>query len=162
MLSLHVIVYGGIIQKTKNKKTLKFAATSWSHKFMTRKKVVDTRTGAERISDERKRQILIEGWDDMHDDEHNGDELALAAVCYAAPGKIYIKEKVMDIDQISFIDPWPFDTTWDKRNHTDAGSIVIASSIKERIRQLEKAGALIAAEIDRLIRKKKHSQRFDD
>ena len=129
---------------------------------MTRKKVVDTRTGAERISDERKRQILAEGWDDIHDDEHTRDELALAAVCYAAPGKVYIKEKVMDIDQISFIDPWPFDTNWDKRNHTDAGSITTASNIKERIRQLEKAGALIAAEIDRLIRKKNHSQRFDD
>ena len=54
---------------------------------------------------------------------------------------------------ISFRDPWPmwWDSQWDKRLPR-LPKIVKEYSI-ERIRELEKAGALIAAEIDRLLRK---------
>lgn len=102
-------------------------------------------TGAERIAAERARQIADEGFDGDHDDENNDNgELALAAICYAAPERIYVVD-----DRgpgISFVDPWPWDRVWDKRSERKK------PTTKERLRALEKAGALIAAEIDRLER----------
>lgn len=47
------------------------------------------RDGATRIADERKRQIEKEGWTPNHDDEHEENELAFAAVCYAAPEPMF-------------------------------------------------------------------------
>jgi hypothetical protein len=47
------------------------------------------KTGIELIAEERKRQIEVEGWTAEHDDEHTDGELALAAVCYATPIKLY-------------------------------------------------------------------------
>lgn len=44
----------------------------------------DTRDGATRIADERRRQTEAEGWTPEHDDCHADSELAMAAVCYAA------------------------------------------------------------------------------
>lgn len=98
---------------------------------------------------ERQRQINAEGWTPEHDDQHTRGELAAAAVCYAnyaahqvewpdaprltrehyttAPGKL-----------------WPWDSEWLKLS-------------PDPIRNLEKAGALIAAEIDRLKRKEANS-----
>ena len=90
-------------------------------------------TGAERIAAERQRQIDREGWTPEHDDEHTGMELTYAARCYAevaawaaGPGIGPSRE-------------WPFDNeSWKPSG--------------DRIRDLERAGALIAAEIDRLQR----------
>jgi hypothetical protein len=95
-------------------------------------------TGADMITAERERQIAVEGWSAEHDDRHADGQMALAAVCYAAPCPIYVKT---DIDDgFHFHDAWPWDLEWDKRHkHT-------------RLRQLAIAGALIAAEIDRLLR----------
>lgn len=95
-------------------------------------------TGIELIAAERKRQIEKEGWTADHDRQHVFGELALAAVCYAAPRKIYVREE--DSDQTVYRDPWPKTWSWgnDKRGQHD------------RITALVKAGALIAAEIDRL------------
>lgn len=90
-------------------------------------------SGIARISAERARQIGGEGWSAAHDDEHAEGEMAWAAVCYAAPGKVY---RVAS----GPYDPWPWERHWDKRTKHD------------RIRQLTIAGALIAAEIDRLLR----------
>ena len=39
----------------------------------------DIRTGIQRISDERTRQIAKEGWTSEHDDQHEHNELAWAA-----------------------------------------------------------------------------------
>lgn len=100
--------------------------------------MADTRTGAQRIADERQRQIEKEGWSPEHDDEHDEGQLAWAAACYAAP------EAIFGMHGRATFDPWPWPAD-DKRpgpNFTPA----------ERIRELEKAGALIAAEIDRLLR----------
>jgi hypothetical protein len=93
--------------------------------------------GVELIADERKRQIEVEGWTAEHDSEHKDGQLANAAAYYA-----------MTDETISFIDNdwgndmhlhiWPFDLKWLKRNPND------------RVQELVKAGALIAAEIDRL------------
>lgn len=80
------------------------------------------------IASERLRQVMEEGWNWTHDDEHENGELALAAVVYATPRDE--RRAVMSL--------WPWDEEWYKPG--------------ERIRELVKAGALIAAEIDRLQR----------
>lgn len=95
------------------------------------------KTGIELIAEERQRQIEKEGWTAEHDAEHKEGELANAAAYYA-----------MTEDTIDFIDNewgndmhlhiWPFELKWLKRTP------------ENRVRELQKAGALIAAEIDRL------------
>lgn len=84
--------------------------------------------GVRIIEYERNRQINEEGWTDNHDNEYKKGELALAAMCYAAP------------DKSTVLRSWPWDSSWWKPTPDD------------RIRELAKAGALIAAEIDRLLR----------
>lgn len=104
--------------------------------------------GAERITKERDRQIEKEGWTADHDDGHINNEIARAAACYAAEaGNMYIEEvMVIGPDMTEGTDPWPWDDKWDKR--------VDDPTIDNKIRMLEKAGALCAAEIDRLLRLK--------
>jgi len=89
-------------------------------------------TGAAEIAEERQRQIEKEGWTPEHDDKHVGHDLAWAAAAYAAPGPVVHRGNGQDI--------WPWDLAADKRNHHD------------RIKRLRIAGALCAAEIDRLNR----------
>jgi hypothetical protein len=107
--------------------------------------------GARRIMRERRRQIQQEGWSEDHDDKLAEDQLAWAAVCYAAPERVYtlLKGVTPEDPVISFNDPWPqsLDPTFDKRP-----SFKRKPSLRTRVRALEKAGALIAAEIDRLLR----------
>lgn len=83
------------------------------------------RGGAGLIAAERKRQVSEEGWTPEHDDEHELGELATAAACYALHD---IKDEW-----------WPWYEKWWKPS-------------ADRQRDLVKAGALIAAEIDRLER----------
>lgn len=83
-------------------------------------------TGAERIAAERQRQLDVEGWDADHDRGH-GDELAQAASVYAQP------QSGRDLTR------WPWDAEWYKPTPWN------------RVRELEKAGALIAAAIDSLL-----------
>lgn len=112
-------------------------------------------TGVERIAKERQRQVEREDWTAEHDDGHTSGELAWAAVCYAAPALVYVQDDDY-ANQIVFRDPWPSGWEYaDKRPYPDNGNQVGPNHelpVKERIRQLEKAGALIAAEIDRLLR----------
>lgn len=88
------------------------------------------KTGIERIAEERKRQTESEGWTPEHDAHHTTGELGWAAAHYAAPGSA-LRE--------GFVPMWPFEPEGDKKHKHD------------RIRQLEIAGALCAAEIDRLL-----------
>lgn len=90
-------------------------------------------SGAELIAAERQRQIAEEGWTPEHDAHHRNGALAWAAACYAAPDRIF-RVQVRD-GEVSWWHPWP--NRW---RRPDA----------DRIRELVKAGALIAAEIDRL------------
>lgn len=91
-------------------------------------------SGLGNIANERKRQIDVEGWDLEHDDIANNDEqLARAAAIYALPDDY----RHFDFE-IRNIFPW--DMSWWKPVPNN------------RIRELEKAGALIVAEIDRLKR----------
>jgi hypothetical protein len=123
-------------------------------------------TGIELITVERFRQIHKEGFTAEHDDEHTEGELARAAACYASPVRIF--ERYDHAMGINFVDPWPvgWDECWDKRGaygenragQPSEGSNAIPDpatySMEERIDLLVKAGALIAAEIDRLLRLK--------
>lgn len=86
-------------------------------------------SGAELIAIERARQAFIEGWTPEHDDEHEDGELARAAACYADP-----------VPWHPVPPRWPWERRWWK------------PSPEDRVRELMKAGALIAAEIDRLQR----------
>jgi len=95
------------------------------------------KTGIELIAEERKRQIEIEGWTPEHDAQHTDGELAQAGSYYAMTDDTidFINEKWGNDNDLFF---WPFDLKWLKRTPND------------RVRQLSKAGALIAAEIDRI------------
>lgn len=102
-------------------------------------------SGIERIAAERKRQIEQEGWTPDHDDEHDDASLAVAGACYA--GMAHYLNTARNEHQRQIMteeaDPsvlWPWDERWWKPS-------------ADRIRNLEKAGALIAAEIDRLERR---------
>lgn len=88
------------------------------------------RTGAYIIAVERHRQVAVEGHGAINDDAYTAGELPTAAVAYALPN---------DTDAIEF---WPVQMSPEifKRHKHD------------RIKQLAIAGALIAAEIDRLMR----------
>ncbi len=110
--------------------------------------------GAGRIKAERLRQVLVEGWTSEHDDSHDEGQLALAAVCYAAPEQIFIKRP--GTNGVMFHDPWPFELRYDKRPYD--GNVIVLPKLRsdeERVQLLVKAGALIAAEIDRLLRRSK-------
>ena len=86
--------------------------------------------GTESIAAERRRQIEIEGWTPESDDAYVGGELAIAAACYVdGPGKV---------DQNTAPPRWPWLPIWWKP--------------RTRREDLVRAGALIAAEIDRLDR----------
>ena len=105
-------------------------------------------TGAILIAQERDRQITDEGYTSGHDDGHSGSELAWAAACYAAPGQVFEMKRYAG--KVSFIDPWPWAPHFDKRPYN--GNVMREPRPDERVRCLVKAGALIAAEIDRLMR----------
>jgi hypothetical protein len=98
-------------------------------------------TGIELIAAERKRQIEEEGFTAKHDDRWNKGELADAAVCYALSKEDRdLEVMIYDSVQYLFNRLWPF---FDER---------FKPSPDNRIRELAKTGALVAAEIDRLQR----------
>ena len=93
------------------------------------------KTGIELIADERTRQVAEEGWTPEHDAGHTDGELADAAACYAMTE---YERAVSELYHDRRYYLWPFnEESW-------------KPSPNDRIRELVKAGALIAAEIDRL------------
>lgn len=96
--------------------------------------------GIDRIAAERIRQVEQEGFTAEHDDEHQYGELAIAGASYAWPNP-----RPLDI-----IKQWPWDKEWWKPVQTFNPNR--KEQAADRIRELAKAGALIAAEIDRLQR----------
>jgi hypothetical protein len=89
------------------------------------------KSGVELITEERQRQIDVEKWDYSHDADYSKNQLLHAAICYAYPDR---GEDCIDQPPMA----WPWDAMWWKPTPGD------------RVRELVKAGALIAAEIDRL------------
>ena len=90
--------------------------------------------GVKLIMQERYRQIVSEGFNQEHDDEHAHGELSKAAVAYVLFNSPSQADKAESF--------WPWEKYWWKPDNKDA------------VRNLVKAGALIAAEIDRLQRMK--------
>ena len=95
--------------------------------------------GVKLIDAERRRQVEVEGWSTDHDDEHDDGSLANAAACYAATGN----------PREAILAHWPWLLSWWKPGD---------GSRDGRIRELQKAGALIAAELARLVREKKQEE----
>lgn len=99
------------------------------------------KTGAELIAEERARLIQTWGWDAEHDDQFISAQLITAAEGYTnAAWNNVVCGKTQDLRQPA---GWPF------------GSKVWSPST-DPVRNLAKAGALIAAEIDRLNREASH------
>lgn len=91
------------------------------------------KSGTELIAEERARQIAAEGYTTDHDDKHNEGQMAISAACYAA-------NETLATVTVNGKDAFPSGSCYDKRKK------------HHRIRQLAIAGALIAAEIDRIQR----------
>lgn len=105
----------------------------------------DMGDGVSIIAAERQRQVEVEGYRFAHDDQHDEGELAIAAACYAASSansQLFIDSTGDGQVRESggMVDPWPFEKELDKRLKHN------------RIKKLAIAGALIAAELDRLLR----------
>ena len=106
--------------------------------------------GAALIAAERARQVAAEGWTLEHDALfHTQGELAWAATCYAAPKTVY-RQQYVGTDFV-FSEPWP--ASYDAGMHRGEGGWgPWRRPDCDRITELVRAGALIAAEIDRLQR----------
>lgn len=94
----------------------------------------------ELINAERERQINTEGYNNEHDDAECSGALSTAGAIYALPWNIR--------NILKAIDYWPWDKSFYKPSKYD--------DIDSRIKELSKAGALIAAEIDKLLREKEN------
>ena len=103
---------------------------------------LDEDSGVARIAQERQRQQEVEGWTPGHDDQHRAGEMAYAAQGYAllaaAQSGACLQCEPSEMNKPPY---WPWAEDWWKPSN-------------DPIRNLEKSGALIAAEIDRLLRKK--------
>ena len=86
--------------------------------------------GAASIAAERERQKTVECWTADHDDQWTKEQLLRAAILYA---ETYTQCRAKPFT-------WPWDAKWWKP--------------KDRRSNLVRAGALIAAEIDRLDRER--------
>lgn len=98
------------------------------------------KTGIELIAEERQRQIEVEGWTLEHDTEHIDESIAYVAACYTIPPNgrnMYAGVNGLS-NMLRTLWPRSWDFNWWK------------PSPENRVKELQKAGALIAAEIDRL------------
>lgn len=103
--------------------------------------------GAEDIAAERLRQINEEHWNPEHDDDHDDYQLSRAAMAYVehareqGPRPRKVAEHIVALIVGRW---WPWDMEWWKP--------------RDPRRNLVRAGALIAAEIDRLQRMQGHRE----
>lgn len=99
--------------------------------------------GAQLIAEERERQISKEGWTSEADDAHANTEMASAAIAYTRAAQASITHRHY-FDTI-YQGEWPWGPEWWRPS-------------SDPVRNLVKAGALIAAEIDRLQRRNATAQ----
>lgn len=91
--------------------------------------------GAQMIAYERERHKTVEGYTAQHDRQHCDLELTRAAECYIDAAKARVRG-LLDYANKPFY--WPFeDATW--------------KPSPSAVKMLVKSGALLAAEIDRLL-----------
>lgn len=94
------------------------------------------KTGIELIAEERERQVSKEKYDADHDDSHGGGSILAAGIAYATAAQhqsIHGKRTDFELVRTMY---WP----WSKRDWKPS---------PDRVRNLVKAAALLAAEIDR-------------
>lgn len=97
------------------------------------------KSGVERIGTERRRQVEIKGWTSEHDARHTRCQLLDAALCYAGVAGSQMLDRDGGQEAIEqMVQEWP----WDEEDWMPSD---------DPVRNLEKAGALIAAEIDRIL-----------
>ena len=85
------------------------------------------------ILDERRRQILEEGWTTVHDDSHTVDEFADAAECYMLAGD--------EFEPLSASWPWEA-TSWkpkDRRRNIIRGGALWIAAMEYCFRRAEEA-----------------------
>jgi hypothetical protein len=96
--------------------------------------------GINAIVAERTKQFNVKGWTAEHDDAHIFGALARAATCYVETAAVQSERSLTELPACYIHKNWPWERdSWKVSN--------------DPVRNLEKAGALIAAEIDRLKRK---------
>lgn len=102
---------------------------------------------------ERERQMQGEGWMPEHDDQHTLGELAAAGASYALLGTRWKDASVLGSRLVADV-LWPWDAEWFKP--ADYGDPPYGPNVHRdrRVKDLVRAGALIAAEIDRLERQR--------
>ena len=101
------------------------------------------KTGIEMITDERKRQVEVEGYSEQHDSQHKASEFIYAAIAYVESAKVGVNctemgntnEHEIMMRKVEMGIHYPLG--WAFKPSTN-------------VRDLVKAGALIAAAIDRL------------
>ena len=106
----------------------------------------ETENGAELIAQERRRQVLLKRYDPAHDDAHADGSLLIAGLLIACD---VAGHSLANVDPPDLNGPWP-DALLLHVREKHAGN---------EIRQLVFAGAMIAAEIDRLNRIKEQAWR---
>lgn len=88
--------------------------------------------------------------------EHESGELALAAAVYASPVLLFKQQRYAH--SVAFTDPFPWDHSEGRPREGNVLKDNYTLPTRNRVRQLVKAGALIAAEIDRILRKQRRSR----
>ena len=97
--------------------------------------------GVSLVEKERQRQITEEEYSFEHDDQEDSHQLSDAAAVYACHASA----------RHSLLHLWPWSKGYFKPDKDN--------TIDGRIRELSKAGALVCAEIDRLVRLKKGARK---
>ena len=112
------------------------------------------KTGIEIIAAERARQVEEKGWSPEHDDHHKFGELGDAALVYAECAVCQVRGATGEEIREVFDEGMPYaamDWPWTNDFTGQCNGLKVDD---DPIRNLAKAGALIAAEIDRLERRK--------
>lgn len=99
-------------------------------------------SGIDRIAAERKRHVEEEGFDAAHDRMEKPGALTMAAICYATMAASSPGMRHELRNAIGYGPHWPWEPQWFKPG--------VDNTNEDRIMELTKAGALIAAEIDRI------------
>lgn len=100
------------------------------------------KTGIELITAERERQVSVEGWTPEHDDRHVRGEMAQAAASYALVAAMQAQGCHLTVaTDYALKNCWPYG--WHRKWFKPS---------PDARRNLEKSGALAAAEYDRLQR----------
>lgn len=131
---LHPVVVGGCASPAEQQAVDKYLTSTPEENVSELAADIESRhkplPGWAVIHRERVRQQISEGYTQEGDDRQTAGQLAMAASCYATP---------------TTLRDYPLPSLW-------PWSGMVWKPSQDRIRELAKAGALIAAEIDRLTR----------